>query len=85
MATIVSTIAVAALSGHMMSPQKKPLESAAKVDGLVCSFCGKHQKEVRKLIAGPSVYICDECVGLCAEILMEEGDQWRNQFCQDKS
>ena len=39
---------------------------------LCCSFCGKSQDEVRKLIAGPSVYICDECVELCNEILAEE-------------
>ena len=36
---------------------------------LCCSFCGKSQKEVRKLIAGPSVYICDECVELCYDII----------------
>lgn len=41
-------------------------------DGLLrCSFCAKSQREVRKLIAGPSVYICDECIGLCNEILAE--------------
>ncbi len=34
-----------------------------------CSFCGKADKDVRKLIAGPGVYICDECVGVCREIL----------------
>jgi len=39
---------------------------------LCCSFCGKSQKEVRKLIAGPSVYVCDECVELCNEIITEE-------------
>jgi len=39
---------------------------------LVCSFCGKSQDEVKKLIAGPSVYICDECVSLCNEIIQEE-------------
>ena len=39
---------------------------------LCCSFCGKSQKEVRKLIAGPSVYICDECVELCNDIITEE-------------
>jgi len=43
-------------------------------DVLKCSFCGKSQKEVRKLIAGPTVYICDECVGLCNEIMAEEFD-----------
>src|SRR5713101_4642045 len=39
---------------------------------LVCSFCGKSQDEVRKLIAGPSVYICDECIDLCNDIIAEE-------------
>ncbi len=39
---------------------------------LKCSFCGKGQKEVRKLIAGPTVYICDECINLCNEIMAEE-------------
>ncbi|NVM25242.1 MAG: ATP-dependent Clp protease ATP-binding subunit ClpX [Desulfobacterales bacterium] len=42
---------------------------------LVCSFCGKSQDEVKKLIAGPSVYICDECVSLCSEIIDEEYEQ----------
>jgi len=41
-------------------------------DLLKCTFCGKTQKQVRKLIAGPAVYICDECIGLCNEILDEE-------------
>ncbi len=39
---------------------------------LYCSFCGKSQHEVRKLIAGPTVYICDECVELCMDIIREE-------------
>ncbi|MBY0404053.1 MAG: ATP-dependent Clp protease ATP-binding subunit ClpX, partial [Cyanobacteria bacterium] len=39
---------------------------------LKCSFCGKSQDQVKKLIAGPEVYICDECVDLCNEILDEE-------------
>jgi ATP-dependent Clp protease ATP-binding subunit ClpX len=39
---------------------------------LVCSFCGKGQHEVRKLIAGPTVYVCDECVTLCSDIISEE-------------
>lgn len=39
---------------------------------LLCSFCGKNQHEVRKLIAGPSVYICDECIALCNDIIQEE-------------
>ena len=41
----------------------------------VCSFCGKSQDEVRKLIAGPTVYICDECIELCNEIIAEEVEQ----------
>ena len=41
-------------------------------DGLVCSFCGKRQDVVRKLVAGPGVYICDECIDLCNEIIAED-------------
>jgi len=41
---------------------------------LKCSFCGKTQEQVRKLIAGPNVYICDECIDLCADIIEEEYD-----------
>jgi len=49
-------------------------------DLLKCTFCGKSQKQVRKLIAGPSVYICDECIELCNEIIEEElGNQARSQ------
>ena len=39
---------------------------------LYCSFCGKSQHEVKKLIAGPSVFICDECIDLCTDIITEE-------------
>ena len=39
---------------------------------LKCSFCGKPQEQVRKLVAGPGVYICDECIELCSEIVVEE-------------
>jgi ATP-dependent Clp protease ATP-binding subunit ClpX len=45
---------------------------ANKDSGLHCSFCGKSQKEVKKLIAGPNVYICDECIQLCNDIIAEE-------------
>ena len=41
-------------------------------DLLKCSFCGKSQKQIKKLIAGPGVYICDECIDLCNEIIEEE-------------
>jgi hypothetical protein len=46
---------------------------------LECSFCGKSQKQVRKLIAGPRVYICDECIGLCNDIIGEEAAQEARQ------
>lgn len=41
-------------------------------ENLTCSFCGKSQEEVKKLIAGPAVYICDECIELCTDIMVEE-------------
>ncbi len=52
-------------------------EKASGEKLLYCSFCGKSQHEVRKLIAGPSVFICDECIELCNDIIREEtqGDQ----------
>ncbi len=43
-----------------------------EIDNLYCSFCGKNQNDVKKLIAGPAVYICDECIQLCGEIITEE-------------
>ena len=53
-----------------MSDDKNKGEDTDKL--LYCSFCGKSQHEVRKLIAGPSVFVCDECVDLCNEIISEE-------------
>jgi len=50
---------------------------------LYCSFCGKSQHEVRKLIAGPSVFICDECVDLCNDIIREEVQESTSQDKQD--
>jgi hypothetical protein len=41
-------------------------------ESLFCSFCGKSQKEVKKLIAGPTVFVCDECVELCMDIIKED-------------
>jgi ATP-dependent Clp protease ATP-binding subunit ClpX len=62
--------------------------SASKRDNnhgnLSCSFCGKSQKEVKKLIAGPSVYICDECISLCNDILAEEVQKEERQQGQGK-
>ncbi len=49
-------------------------------DNLFCSFCGKSQKEVKKLIAGPAVYICDECIQLCGEIVEEESQKTTGEF-----
>ena len=46
--------------------------SKTSSDKLSCSFCGKTQDDVKKLIAGPSVYICNECVDLCNDIIEEE-------------
>jgi ATP-dependent Clp protease ATP-binding subunit ClpX len=50
---------------------------------LYCSFCGKSQHEVRKLIAGPSVFICDECVDLCNDIIREEVQEAENKGDSD--
>ena len=50
---------------------------------LYCSFCGKSQHEVRKLIAGPSVFICDECVDLCNDIIREEVQESSSESPQD--
>ncbi|MSQ82510.1 MAG: ATP-dependent Clp protease ATP-binding subunit ClpX [Myxococcales bacterium] len=46
-----------------------------EMQNLSCSFCGKSQREVKKLIAGPTVYICDECINLCNDIIAEEVDR----------
>ncbi len=51
---------------------------------LYCSFCGKSQNEVRKLIAGPSVFICDECVDLCNDIIREEVQEAASESGSDK-
>ncbi len=52
---------------------------------LYCSFCGKSQNEVRKLIAGPSVYICDECVDLCNDIIREETESGATEMVERDS
>jgi len=54
-----------------------------KYSQLFCSFCGKNQEEVKKLIAGPSVYICDECIELCNDIIAEEEE--RESLARKKS
>src|SRR6056300_1077837 len=47
-------------------------KGAGSEKSLYCSFCGKNQHEVKKLIAGPSVFICDECIDLCNDIIRDE-------------
>ncbi len=49
---------------------------------LYCSFCGKSQQEVRKLIAGPSVFVCDECIELCNDIIREEAQERSSKLAQ---
>ena len=49
------------------------VEKGPRHGNLSCSFCGKGQQDVRKLIAGPNVYICDECTALCGDIVAGEG------------
>ncbi len=51
---------------------------------LNCSFCGKSQREVKKLIAGPGVYICDECIQLCNDIIAEETEREVRETSQDR-
>jgi ClpX C4-type zinc finger len=49
----------------------------------VCSFCGKTRREVRKLVAGPAVHICDECIELCNDVLREELETWEYATLMD--
>ena len=58
--------------------ERRP-ETGSAEPPVVCSFCGKSQDEVRKVIAGPTVYICDECVDLCNDIIAEECEQEESQ------
>lgn len=61
-------------------------ENLGSTDGkmLRCSFCNKSQQEVRKLIAGPSVFICDECIDLCTDIIREETQQAAREAIRDE-
>src|SRR5690606_21027378 len=61
-----------AASERRMSEDRQGRNTGDSTKILYCSFCGKSQHEVRKLIAGPSVFICDECVELCNDIIREE-------------
>jgi ClpX C4-type zinc finger len=52
--------------------RRRPVTRTAAVEALRCSFCGKSQHKVVRLVAGPGVYICNECVDLCNQIMAEE-------------
>ena len=52
-------------------------------ESLFCSFCGKSQKEVKKLIAGPTVFVCDECVELCMDIIKEDNKNNKSKIKKD--
>ena len=54
-------------------------DSGDSKNTLYCSFCGKSQHEVKKLIAGPTVFICDECVELCMDIIKEEAKNFEDK------
>ena len=66
------------LSILLEESKKKPPKS----NNYRCSFCGKNQEEVKKLIAGPTVFICDECIELCNEIMVEEWAQAKSEDAQ---
>jgi ATP-dependent Clp protease ATP-binding subunit ClpX len=70
------------MDGEAAGPPPRPEAwTLEKRESLSCSFCGKSQKDVKKLIAGPTVYICDECIGLCNDIIAEEiaGEEKKDQ------
>jgi hypothetical protein len=67
----VSIVAIKKGLDCYVGPGKQRRRKRGKAD-LACSFCGKSQKQVKRLIAGPGVSICDECIDLCSEILTEE-------------
>src|SRR4029453_11899722 len=65
---------------HSRSRSSDPMARAREGNGtLRCSFCGKSQNDVRKLIAGPTVYICDECIELCNDIIAEEWEEEKSR------
>ena len=62
----------AAAAARSVEKDGKPVQSGSDSETLYCSFCGKSQHEVAKLVAGPDVFICDECIELCADIVRVE-------------
>jgi len=65
--------------GHVRFLCNKRQGLLSRRNTLYCSFCGKNQFEVKKLIAGPTVFICDECVRLCMDIVQDEEKPNRDQ------
>ena len=57
---------------HVRASKREDMNVSTTETLVQCSFCGKSQKQVKKLIAGPGVYICEECIALCNDILIEE-------------
>src|SRR5262249_54099790 len=75
-------ILAAKIEAARLRAQEDPASPAVARDSaasktLYCSFCGKSQHDVAKLIAGPAVFICDECVGLCTDIVRDETPIWK--------
>ena len=71
----IPAMAAAALQSRAASAVERVADGPDRVDRrrhTRCSFCGKHQDQVRKLVAGPGVYICDGCIDLCQEVLEED-------------
>ncbi len=60
------------------------MQYSVEMDDFHCSFCGKRRREVRKLISGPRVFICDECVALCNDILAKEEAAERPRYPRPK-
>jgi ATP-dependent Clp protease ATP-binding subunit ClpX len=54
------------------SIRRRAASARESTSTLTCSFCGRHQRQVKKLIAGPGVYICNECIDRCVEIIAQE-------------
>ena len=59
-------------------------EEVDSTRNLRCSFCGKSEREVEKLIAGPTVYICDKCIELCNNIIAEENRKGTSEEARDE-
>src|SRR5262249_20672385 len=75
-------ILAAKIEAARLRAQEDPASPAVARDSaaaktLYCSFCGKSQHDVAKLIAGPAVFICDECVELCTDIIRDETPLWK--------